>query len=138
MKRLYLWLLIFFVMALFGEMMFWAGAASLPEVGPTIRKSLYREAPLVTLYMVGGETLGQVAPVPVDTGRTWASYAFEPGRQRMVEDPNVAAALIFDNTWNGTHRMAKAGVWGTVVLGVIALIAWLRRPRQVRLMGSRR
>ena len=138
MKRLHIWLVLVFVLALVGEMMFWAGAASLPDVGPALRKSLYREAPLATLYTVGGEALGAVAPVLVDIGRGWADYAFAPGKQRMIDDPNVAAALVFEQTWNSTHRMAKLGVYGVLVLLALALIAWWRRPRQVRLMGSRR
>lgn len=137
-KRLHLMLALLFVLALLGEMMFWAGAAALPDVGRPIRQSVHREAPLVLTYTVGGEMLGKVAPAFVGIGEAWAATALEPGFQRIKDDPNVTAALIFDNTWNGTHRLAKAGILGTPLLLALALLAWYRRPRQVRLMGVRR
>ena len=137
-KRLHLVFGLLFVLGLIGEMTFWAGAASLPETGPLIRQSLSREAPLVFTYTVGGELLGQVSPMLVDTGQHWAADALAPGFQRIKDDPNVTAALIFDNTWNSTHRMAKFGIYTTPLMLAFALLAWFRRPRQVRMLGSRR
>ena len=137
-KWLHLVLGLLFVVALVGETMFWAGAASLPQSGPLIRQSLGREAPLVFTYVVGGEMLGKASPMLLDIGQQWAADALAPGFQRIKDDPNVTAALILDNTWNSTHRLAKFGIYTTPVLGLLALLAWFRRPRQVRMMGGRR
>ncbi|HVJ63213.1 MAG TPA: hypothetical protein VM555_10945 [Tahibacter sp.] len=137
-KWLHLVLGLSFVVALVGEMMFWAGAASLPQGGPLIRQSLGREAPLAFTYLIGGEVLGKAAPMLLDIGQHWAAEALEPGLERIKEDPNVSAALILDNTWNSTHRLAKLGLYGTPILLLLAIFAWLRRPRQVRMMGGRR
>lgn len=139
MRRwLHLVLALLFVVALVGEMMFWAGAAALPDTGRLIRQSVHREAPLVLTYTVAGETLGKVAPGLVDIGQEWATTALAPGFDRIKEDPNVTAALIFGNTWNSTHRLAKSGIYGTPALLALAILAWFTRPKQVRLMGSRR
>jgi len=137
-KRLHLILGVLFVLAFLCEAVFWAGAAALPDVGRPIRQSVQREAPLVLTYTVSGEVLGKIVPTFVGVGEQWASAAFEPGYQRIKDDPNVTAALIFGNTWNGTHRLAKAGIYGTPLLLALALLAWFLRPKQVRLMGSRR
>ncbi len=137
-KWLHLLLGLLFVVSLVGEMMFWGGAASLPGPGPSIRQSLDRESPLVFTYTVGGEWLGKAVPMLLDVGQQWAAEALAPGFQRIKDDPNVTAALIFDNTWNGTHRMAKFGVHATPLLLALAVLAWLRRPRQIRMLGNRR
>lgn len=137
-RQLHVILALLFIAAWIAESMFWAGAASLPQTGPLIRQSIHREAPLVLTYTVGGETLGEFAPSLIETGRGWAAEALEPGFERILQDPSVAAALIFGNTWNGTHRLAKFGILGAPFLLLLAVIAWFMRPPQIRMMGKRR
>ncbi|ODU34251.1 MAG: hypothetical protein BGP24_22960 [Lysobacterales bacterium 69-70] len=137
-KYLPLILLLLFVLATVWQCLFWAGAASLPGIGSSVRRSAMREAPLVATYTFGGELLGKVAPALGDVGRSWAEVALRPAAERLEADPGVAMDFIFGESLNATQRTATRGVYLPPVLLLLALVAWLRRPRQVRMMGSRR
>ncbi|UXI67465.1 hypothetical protein [Tahibacter amnicola] len=137
-KKLHIIAILLFVFAFLWQIIFWGGAATLPTVGPILVQSASREAPLVTSYMFVGERLGDQVPFLRDMGQQWAESAFSPGFERMKQDPDVAMALIFQDTWNATHRLTRSGVYLTLVLGIVALVLWLRRPRQVRMLGGRR
>lgn len=127
-----------FVLALLWQCLFWGGASTLPEIGPIVRKSAMREAPLVAGLMVGGEFLGKLAPPLGDVGRAWAREALEPAVERINADPTVAMDLLFGQSLSGPQRLATRGVYALPVLLALAIITWLRRPKQVRMMGSRR
>lgn len=136
-KYLHLVVTVVFVLALLWQCLFWAGAASLPEIGPIVRRSALREAPGVATLLVSGETLASVVPWLGDKGRNWADKALSPAAERLKADPDVAMAFIFGEPLNAAQQTATRGVYALPVLLILAVVAWLRRPRQVRMMGRR-
>jgi hypothetical protein len=137
-KYLHLIATVLFVLALLWQCLFWGGASTLPDTGPIVRRSAMREAPLVAALLVTGETLGKIVPALGDLGRSWADKALGPATDRLKADPDVAMDFIFGQPLNSAQRVATRGVYALPVLLVLAVIAWLRRPRQVRMLGSRR
>jgi hypothetical protein len=137
-KYLHLFATLLFLLALFWQCLFWGGASTLPEIGTSVRKSAMREAPLVAALMVSGEFLGKIAPPLGDVGRAWAYEALQPAVERISADPTVAMDLLFGQSLSGQQRFATRGVYALPILLALAIIAWLRRPRQVRMMGARR
>lgn len=137
-KYLHLIILLLAVLAAFWQCLFWGGAANLADIGAIVRRSAMREAPLVAAYTVGGEALGRIMPSLRDLGRSWADAALRPAAERLTADPDVAMDFIFGEPLNAAQRTATRGVYLPPVLLLLAVVAWLRRPRQVRMMGSRR
>ena len=133
-KNMHYLLAALFIVVFFWELIVWGAVADIPVAGAPIRRSLARESPVVMVYVAAGEVLDRMVPAFHSIGLDTAEHAFSPGFERIAEDPDVASSLLFDNTWNGTHRLIKIGVWGVPVLLVLFLIAWVRRPRQVRMM----
>ncbi|HSX59422.1 MAG TPA: hypothetical protein VLF18_04390 [Tahibacter sp.] len=126
-----------FVLTLLWQCLLWGGASTLPEIGPLMRRSAMREAPLVAGLMVSGEMLGKV-PALGDLGRGWAAKAFEPAKERIVADPAVAMDYVFGEPLNSSQRLATRGVYALPILLALAIILWFRRPRQVRMLGAKR
>jgi hypothetical protein len=137
-KYLHLIATALFVLTLLWQCLFWGGASTLPDTGPIVRRSALREAPLVAGLLVAGELLGKAVPALGDLGRGWADKALSPVAERLKTDPDVAMDLIFGESLNSTQRVATRGVYALPVLLLLAVIAWLRRPRQVRMLGNRR
>ena len=61
-KNLHLLLTALLLLVMFWQSLFWGGAAALPELGPIVRRSAMREAPLVASFIFLGEGLGKVLP----------------------------------------------------------------------------
>lgn len=137
-KYLHLIATALFILALLWQCLFWGGASTLPDTGPIVRRSALREAPLVAGLLVVGELLGKAVPALGDLGRGWADKALGAVAERLKADPDVAMDLIFGESLNSTQRVATRGVYALPVLLLLAVIAWLRRPRQVRMLGNRR
>lgn len=137
-KYLHLIATVLFVLALLWQCLFWGGASTLPEIGEAVRRSAMREAPLVAALMVSGETLAKAVPALGDLGRGWAGPALLPAAERLKADPDVAMDLIFGESLTSSQRFATRGVYALPILLLIAIVAWMRRPRQVRMMGSKR
>lgn len=137
-KNLHLLLTALLLLVLFWQSLFWGGATALPDVGPIVRRSAMREAPLVATFIVLGEGVGKLVPWLRDLGQGWADKALAPAKERLLADPDVAMDFIFNQSMNATQRTATRGVYAVPLLLVLAVIAYLRRPRQVRMMGSRR
>jgi hypothetical protein len=137
MKRLHWIFLLIFVWALVYDLVVWGAAGRLPDVGDKLRISAQRNALLATMYMAGGDALESAVPYLEDWGRQRAQNALQPGLQRIKDDPNVAMDLIFSQTWNATHGFLKFMYWAAPVFGILALIAWARRPKRVHMMGGR-
>jgi hypothetical protein len=137
-KYLHFVLIALFVLLLLAQCLFWGGAAALPELGPVVKRSAQREAPVVSTLMFCGEWLGKALPPLADTGREWAAKALEPAAARLKDDPDVAMDFIFSESLNSSQRMAVAGFYALPLLLVLAALAWWLRPRQVRMLGGRR
>jgi hypothetical protein len=137
MKRLHWVLLILFVWALAYDLVVWGAAGRLPDLGDKLRVSAQRNALLATMYMAGGGALVAAVPALENWGAERAQTAFESGIPRIKDDPNVAMDLIFSQTWNSTHATLKFMYWAAPVLGLLALVAWARRPKKVSLIGGR-
>lgn len=137
MKRLHWVMLILFVWALAYDLIVWGAAGRLPDVGDKLRMSAQRNALLATIYMAGGGALDAAVPALETWGAERAQAALELGIQRIKDDPNVAMDLIFSQSWNSTHTMLKFMYWAAPVLGLLALVAWSRRPKKISLIGGR-
>jgi hypothetical protein len=137
-KYLHLIATLLFVLAALWQCLFWGGASTLPDIGSAVRRSAMREAPLVAGLMISGELIGKVAPPLGDIGRNWAHDALAPAIERLNADPDVAMDLLFGESLSPSQRLATRGVYALPVLLILAVIAWLRRPRQVRMMGAKR
>lgn len=137
-KYAHLMLTALFLLTLLWQSVFWGGATALPDLGAIVRRSAMREAPLVSGFMVLGETLGKAVPFLRDLGQDWAAKALAPATERLLADPDVAMDFIFGQSLNSSQRMATRGVYAVPVLLILVVIAYLRRPRQVRMMGGRR
>lgn len=137
-KYLHLIATALFVLALLWQCLFWGGASTLPDIGASVRRSALREAPLVAGLMIGGETLAKAVPSLGDLGRDWAGPALQPAAERLKADPDVAMDLLFGESLSPSQRLATRGVYALPVLLLLAILAWMRRPRQVRMLGSKR
>lgn len=137
-KYAHLVLIALFLLVVFWQSLFWGGAAALPDLGPIVRRSAMREAPLVATFVFVGEGVGKLAPPLRELGQGWADRALAPAKERLLADPDVAMDFIFNQSFNATQRTATRGVYAAPLLLVLAVIAYLRRPRQVRMMGGRR
>lgn len=123
-----------FVVCFIYDLIVWGGVRSIPGVGPGIAESARREAPLATAYIRLGEPLDAALPFLRDYGAERLSSAFGEGFERIAADPTVAMDLIFDTTWNATHRWIKTMYWAAPILLLLSLILWARRPRPVHMI----
>ncbi len=139
MKRnLHWWVILLFLLVLGYDLVVWGAAGRLPDVGRRLLDSAQREAPLTYAYMRAGGVLDAAAPLLDDWGTQHAQDALGEGFARIKEDPKVAMDLVFSQTWNAKHATLKFCHWAAPVLAVIALVFWMRRPKKVHLMSSRR
>lgn len=140
MKKIRGWalalVLLFLSMAF--NLVVWGAVPSLPEVGPHIAASAHREAPLATTYIVLGAPVDEAVPALRAYGEDWLQSAWSEGFPRIAEDGRVAMDLITGTTWNSAHRWLKFVYWMPPLLVPIFLLLWIRRPRQIRMMGARR
>jgi len=77
-------------------------------------------------------------PMLDDWGGQHAQTALGEGFARIKDDPTVAMDLIFSQTWNAQSAMLRLCHWAAPALAALALVFWMRRPKKVLLMGSRR
>jgi hypothetical protein len=132
--RLHVIAMVLFALCFLYNLVVWGSVRSLPEVGPGIADSARREAPLATAYITLGEALDSSVPVFQDYGAERLTSAFGDGFERIRADPTVAMDLIFDTTWNATHRWIKAMYWAAPILLLVALVLWARRPRPIHMI----
>ncbi|MGH8172701.1 MAG: hypothetical protein ACREPX_06115 [Rhodanobacteraceae bacterium] len=126
--------MILFVLCFLYDLVVWGSVRSIPEVGPGIADSARREAPLATAYITLGEVLDSTVPFFRDFGAERLTSAFGEGFERIEADPTVAMDLIFDTTWNATHRWVKTMYWGAPILLLVSLVLWARRPRAIHMI----
>lgn len=131
------WITLLFVLAMGYDLIVWGGAAHLPQIGEQLQLSAQRQALLAHMYMSAGSALDAALPVLDRWGQAHATTALSEGFARIQADPHVAMDLIFSETWNSTHRTLKLMYWAAPALGILALLAWSRRPKKVSLMGRR-
>lgn len=137
-RHLHWWITLLFLLVLAYDLIVWGAAARLPEVGAHLLVSAQREAPLAYVYMRVGSALDEAVPALDAWGERHAEAALGEGFPRIKDDAAVAMDLIFSQTWNPHHAFLKGCHWGAPVLAVLALVFWMRRPKKVSLMGSRR
>lgn len=140
MKRFVHWyVILLFLLVLGYDFVVWGGASRLPDdVGRHLLNSAQREGPLVYFYMRVGGVLDEAVPALGDWGVRAASAALSEGFPRIQQDPAVAMDLVFSQTWNTHHAVLKFCHWAAPALAILSLVFWLRRPKKVRMMGTRR
>jgi hypothetical protein len=136
-NRLHLIALVLFVLCFLYDLVVWGSVSALPDVGPSIADSARREAPLAATYITLGETLDSAVPSLQAFGAGRLSGALSEGFERIRADPTVAMDLIFDTTWNASHRWIKTMYWGAPVLLLLTIILWVRRPKTVHMIRRR-
>lgn len=137
-RNLHWWITLLFLLVLGYDLIVWGAAARLPDVGTHMLGSAQHEAPLAYAYMRVGSVLDAAAPILDDWGTQHAEMAFGEGLARIKDDPTVAMDLVFSQTWNAQHSVLKLCHWAAPVLAVLAAVFWMRRPKKVHLLGSRR
>ena len=137
-RYLHWWIGLLFLTVLGYDFVVWGAAARLPEVGTHLQDSARREGPLVYFYMRVGSAIDAAVPALDDWGQRRAATAFSEGFSRIKQDPAVAMDLIFSQTWNAQHLTLKVCHWAALALAALALVFWVRRPKKVRMLGSRR
>ena len=137
-RYLHWWIGLLFLTVLGYDFVVWGAAARLPEVGTHLQDSARREGPLVYFYMRVGSAIDAAVPALDDWGQRRAETALSEGFSRIKQDPAVAMDLIFSQTWNAQHLTLKVCHWAALALAALALVFWVRRPKKVRMLGSRR
>lgn len=133
-SRLHLLAIALFVASLLYNVIVWGGVRDLPDVGPAIADSAQREAPLAATYIAIGGIIDSAIPSLGTFGSARLTDALGEGFERIRGDSTVAMDLVFGTTWNAAHRWLKTMYWATPVFLLMALIFWVRRPRQVRVL----
>jgi hypothetical protein len=133
-NRLHVIALVLFVLCFLYDIVVWGGVQALPDVGPAIADSARREAPLAATYIAIGNVVDSALPSLGAFGSARLANAFGDGFERIRADPTVAMDLIFSSTWNAAHSWIKLMYWATPILLLLALILWVRRPKQVRVL----
>lgn len=137
-RRLHLIAIAVFFLSLLYDVVVWGAMPLLPEVGSAIAESAHREAPLAATYILLGSPIDRAVPALQSFGEWRLVAALSEGFERIRADNTVAMDLIFNTTWNGQHRWLKLMYWAPVVLLLLAVVLWTRKPRQVRALGRRR
>ena len=137
-NRLYLIALALFLASLLYDVVVWGAMPHLPEVGTSIVNSSRREAPLATTYIAIGSALDGVFPSAQAFGAERLTEALSEGFTRIHADPGVAMDLIFNTTWNSTHRWLKTMYWAAPFFLLLTVVLWVLRPRKVRILGRKR
>lgn len=127
-----------FVLVLLFDLAVWGGVKDIPHVGPKITETARTQAPLAFTYIALGELLDASAPALGRFGTDYATQAFEPGFERIKEDPNMAITALFERIWNRELAVVRFAYWAAPVLLALFLLAWWMRPRKVSLMRGRR
>lgn len=137
-RHFHWWIALLFLLVLSYDFVVWGAAARLPEVGAHLQDSARREGPLTYFYMRVGSAIDEAVPALDRWGQYRAESALAEGFPRIKQDAAVAMDLVFSQTWNAQHLTLKVCHWAAPVLAVLALVFWLRRPKKVRMLGSRR
>lgn len=133
-NRLHLIVLVLFVLCFLYDLVVWGSVPALPDVGPGIADSARREAPLATTYIALGGVIDSAVPSLQAFGAARLTAAIGEGFERIRADPTVAMDLIFNTTWNASHRWIKTMYWAAPVLLLLTLISWARRPKPVHMV----
>jgi hypothetical protein len=137
-RHLHWWVGLLFLLVLSYDFVVWGGAARLPEVGAHLQDSARREGPLAYFYMRVGSVVDAAVPGLDDWGQHRAESALAEGFPRIKQDAAVAMDLVFSQTWNAQHFTLKMCHGAAPVLAVLALVLWVRRPKKLSVLGSRR
>ena len=136
-KYLHWWITMLFVVALAFDAIVWSAAVRTPDVGDKLMRSVHRQALLANVYIAAGTPLVSAIPALDAWGQSYFQSAADEGFARIDEDPMVAVDLFFSENWNARHRTLKTMYWVPPVLGVLAIVLWIRRPKKISLMGRR-
>ncbi len=137
-RHFHWWIGLLFLFVLGYDFVVWGAAARLPDVGAHLQDSARREGPLAYFYMRVGSALDEALPALDRWGQYRAESALAEGFPRIKQDATVAMDLVFSQTWNAQHFTLKVCHWAAPVLAVLAVVFWVRRPKKVRMLGSRR
>lgn len=137
-SHLHWWIVLLFLLVLGYDFVVWGAAARLPDVGVHLLGSAKREGPLTYFYMSVGSAIDAAVPALDAWGQRHAEAALAEGFPRIKDDPAVSMDLVFSQTWNAHHATLKLCHWAAPALALLALVLWIRRPKKVQMMGSRR
>jgi hypothetical protein len=126
--------IVLFVASLLYNVIVWGGVRALPEVGTALADSAHREAPLAATYIAIGGIVDSAMPSLGAFGSARLTDALGDGFEQIRADPAVAMDVTFGTTWNAMHRWLKTMYWSTPVFLLMALVLWVRRPKQVRVL----
>lgn len=126
--------LLLFVLALAYDLAVWGAAPALPHGGRAIVQAAAREAPLASTYIRLGAPLARALPPVQEFGARRLRAAYGDSFDILPENPAIAMDLLFHGRAGGRRAILFA-YYAAPVLLLLAVAAWLRRPRQVRSLG---
>ena len=126
--------IVLFIASLLYNVIVWGGVRAVPEVGTALADSAQREAPLAATYIAIGDVVDSAIPSLGAFGSARLTDALADAFEQIHADPAVAMDVAFGTTRNAMHRWLKTMYWSTPVFLLMALVFWVRRPKQVRVL----
>ncbi len=133
-SRVHVLSLVLFAASLLYNAVVWGGTHYLAEVGTAMIDSARRESPLAATYIAIGSVIDRAMPSLGEFGASRLTDALAPGFEQVRADPATGMAIVFGSTWNVSHTWLKTMYWSTPVFLLLAVVSWVRRPRQVRVL----
>jgi hypothetical protein len=130
--RRYRVLFTLFVLSLAVDAWLYGSLAREAEIGPALASSARANAPLLHTYIVLGEPLAAYTGA---SGQRVADVAFHDAYPSIMASPATAASELFAQSRGPWRGLLVVLYWGTPVLLVITLGAWVLRSRETHLMG---
>ena len=128
--RNFQWLTLMTLPVLGNALYGWGGLTQVADLGPIAELSAKREGALTWTYMQGGRWLIERAGLQ-DAARQHAEALFAPSRSVLVGNPALAMDVLHRQTFGFQHRLLQWSHWGTPLLLLLTVIAYVRRQKAV-------
>ena len=132
-NRLHVILGVLFVLALLFDVYLWGGLSKTPSMGGIVSDASAREVSLAGIYVPIGQQLLDLTGLGRSASE-FAQQAFAKVEPRLLANPAAAMEILVSDMPTGV----RFAYHGAPLLLLAFLVAFWRRPRVVRSMGTRR
>lgn len=129
--RLYILAAAIFIATLIYNLWYWGGASAITDLGPIIRASAEREAPIVNMYLFAGEKILAWSG-KTEAAKISAESAFGAARSRLVAQPRLAMEDLFGKRYSSAQAFLLTSHWLCPVSLLVFIITWHRRPKKIQ------